>query len=112
MNELDGPVEHVAQTGDSAEMVNMLDWFEGPKAEAYFGPTFALRLLALAWVTKPESFNGDSLSQIARKRGITVQALSRYTVLASRIFGLRNRSQEICRKRCFKKRPSTRALKG
>ena len=95
----DAAVEHVAQTGDSEHIVNLMDWLEGPRAEAYFGRAFMLRLVALAWVSNPASFQGDSLSEIAQKKGVTVQALSKYAAEASRIFKLRNRSQETHGKR-------------
>ncbi len=90
---------HVAQTGDSAEMVNMLDWLDGPEARVYFGRSFSLKLLALSWVFNPGKFEGKSLSEVAKERGVTVQCLSKYTSEVSRIYGERNASQKAHGKR-------------
>ena len=90
---------HVAQTGDSAEMVNMLDWLDGPEARVYFGRSFSLELLALSWVFNPGKFEGKSLSEVAKERGVTVQCLSKYTSEVSRIYGERNASQKAHGKR-------------
>ena len=57
------------------------------------------RLLALSWVFNPGKFEGKSLSEVAKERGVTVQCLSKYTSEVSRIYGERNASQKAHGKR-------------
>ena len=77
----------------SLELANLQAWLGSPAAVEYFGSAFNHRMLALIWATAPESYGGKSLSALARERGITPAALSKYAAEASRIFGLKNRSQ-------------------
>jgi len=64
-----------------------------PAAIQYFGQTHARKVIALGWVGCPQRYEGKSLAELARETGVTPQAMSRYSALASRLFGLRNRSQ-------------------
>lgn len=51
------------------------------------------RAIALAWVLRPEIFNGQSLSALAAQLGTKKMNLSRWTAEFSRVFHLRNRGQ-------------------
>jgi len=75
-------------------LARLMMLFAAPKARRYFGRAFTLRLLALSWAMNPAAHSGKSLSQLARDHKATPQQLSRYAADASRIFGVRNRSQK------------------
>jgi hypothetical protein len=88
---LDG--EAPEPTGTDDTIGNLLAWLGGDRATAYFGKAFSHRLTALSWAADPAQFQGRSLSDLARERGLTPAALSKYAAQASKVFGLRNRSQ-------------------
>jgi hypothetical protein len=103
---LDG--EEAEPTAQDADTIgNLLAWLGGERATAYFGKAFSHRLLAMSWAADPAQFQGKSLSELARERGLTPAALSKYAAQASKVFGLRNRSQLTH----APKRVSTPALK-
>jgi hypothetical protein len=106
---LDGESE--VEPASSAEAVgavrNLLAWLSTPKARRYFGRQFHHRLIALAWVSCPDSFT-LSLSKLAQSNGISKQALSRHAAEASRIFGIRNGAQQAHGTRFKKQRQRPR----
>jgi hypothetical protein len=52
------------------------------------------RAVALAWVVNPDIFHGMSAAALARKSGCSHFGLNENTADASRVTGLRNRSQD------------------
>lgn len=61
--------------------------------DAAFDLFVGRRTIGLAWVLFPELLEGQSLSKIAERLGVTRASLSRYTAQATRIFGVRSRGQ-------------------
>jgi hypothetical protein len=56
--------------------------------------SLGLRLLALAWVLRPDFFEGNpSLRELARRANVTPAKLSRHTGRFSRLLRWRNRAQ-------------------
>jgi len=59
-----------------------------------FPRTIGLRILALAWLLRPDFFgNARSLRRLARRAGVTPAKLSRHAGRLSRVLRWRNRGQ-------------------
>lgn len=72
-------------------------------AAEYFGRAFALKMAVLDWMIRPADFGGISLSELARRNGVSPAMMSKYASQVSRLTGIRNRSQRTSRKTVVKK---------
>lgn len=68
----------------------ILDWLlDGSPMSERIGR----RVIALAWVLNPSRFDGESVTKIASRLGLSKATLSCETAAASKRFGIRNRGQ-------------------
>lgn len=74
----------------------VITWLvQGDKESAGYGKTVMRKTIAMSWVLRPELFNGEPLSEIAKKEGINVykQSLSKQAIRFSERFGVKGRGQ-------------------
>jgi hypothetical protein len=63
---------------------NLERWLADPRADEYFGRSFALRFAVLAQVVS----GTGTLADVGRRHGASKQAASKHAAKARRIFGL------------------------
>ena len=100
-DELDEPVdenmfepEEVQKMGEVLREV--LTWLcMGDKNSEGYGKTVMRKTIAMCWVLRPELFDGEALSEIAKKKGINVfkQSLSKQAINFSKKFNIKGRGQ-------------------
>mgnify|MGYP003152540422 CR=1 FL=1 len=74
----------------------VITWLvQGDQGSAGYGKTVMRKTIAMSWVLRPELFNGEPLSEIAKKEGINVykQSLSKQAIRFSERFGVKGRGQ-------------------
>lgn len=97
---LDENIEEAKRNYDSLSyaLAVVLRWLLGDHQSIIRGRRFkqvvAHRVVALAWILKPELFEDTpSLAVLAKRIKISKVNLSKHTARASRHFGIRNRAQ-------------------
>jgi len=86
--------EEIQRMGEALREV--LTWLTmGDKNSEGYGKTVMRKAIAMCWVLRPELFNGEPLSEIAKKKGINVfkQSLSKQAINFSQKFGIKGRGQ-------------------
>jgi hypothetical protein len=82
---------------DRAELVRrLLIVILGDSSQARLHPqAIGLRLIAMVWLLDPANFEGSpSVTELAKRCGVSPAALAQYTGRASRFIGWRNRGQQ------------------
>jgi hypothetical protein len=78
-------------TGD--DLLHLLEWLSVPELEPVLGREVYLRVVAVAWVLRPEVYGGRSLRALARQIGVSKSALGRHAAAVSRNTGVQNGAQ-------------------
>jgi hypothetical protein len=100
-DELDGDTSEEVYEPEEVEKMGeilreMLTWLTmGDKNSEGYGKTVMRKAIAMCWVLRPELFNGEPLSEIAKKKGINVfkQSLSKQAINFSKKFNIKGRGQ-------------------
>lgn len=100
-DELDSDIENQNFEPEKVEELGeilreVLTWLiMGDKNSEGYGKTVMRKTIAMCWVLRPELFDGDPLSDIAKKKGINVfkQSLSKQAINFSQKFNIKGRGQ-------------------
>ncbi len=82
---------------DRAELIlRLLIAILGDPSQSRLHPqAVGLRLIAMVWLLNPANFEGSpSVTELAKRCGVSAAALAQYTGRASRLIGWRNRGQQ------------------